>query len=119
MSIKKVLIADGREKVRFALNVLLGREEFIEVVGEAVAADSLMQQIQICSPDLILVDWGLPGLADGPSLQAIRQKCPNAALIVLSGRPEAEEEAVLAGADAFVNKTESPAHLLSVIRAHS
>ena len=55
MSTKKVLIADGREKVRFALNVLLGREEFIEVVGEAVAADSISnEQLLELDVDLLI-----------------------------------------------------------------
>jgi len=61
------------------------------------------------------VDWGLPGLEDGSLIEALLQACPDTKLIVLSGRPEVKEAAMQAGADAFVNKMETPVHLLSVI----
>jgi DNA-binding NarL/FixJ family response regulator len=110
-----VLIADGRARVRYALGVLLRRQAGIVVVGEADQAESLIEQAESLCPDLVLVDWGLPGLTNGRSIQTLRRRCPEISLIVLSGSPEAQQAALDAGADDFVNKTESAEHLLSTI----
>ncbi|GMR11658.1 MAG: hypothetical protein BMS9Abin28_2495 [Anaerolineae bacterium] len=111
----RVLIADGRARVRFGLRTLLDKQSDVEVVGEVDRAGDLIEEIRACCADLVLVDWGLPGLQDGPSIETLLQACPGTKLIVLSGRPEVKESAMQAGADAFVNKTESPVYLLSVI----
>ena len=112
----KVLIADGRERVRFGLRILLDKQTDVEVVGEANEADRLIESVRDCCADLVLMDWGLPGLEDGSWVERLREECPDAKLIVLSGKPEVKNIAIEAGADAFVNKTESPVVLLSVIR---
>lgn len=115
VAVKRVLIADGRTRVRYALGVLLRRQAGIEIVGEADRAESLIEQIEILCPDLVLVDWGLPGLTNGRSMQRLRTRCPEISMIVLSGTPEARQAALEAGADDFINKTESAEHLLSRI----
>lgn len=112
----RVLIADGRARVRFGLRTLLDKASEVEVVAEVSEAKDLLEEIQTSCADLVIVDWGLPGLEDGSSIEALRQACPQIEIIVLSGRPEAKLPALEAGADAFVNKTESPVYLLSVIQ---
>lgn len=113
----RVLIADEQAKVRFALRVLLERQAEIEVVGEASSVSALVQQAKATRPTLLLLDWGLPGLSTAHSMRAIRQLDPSLKVIVLSGRPEAGREAMLAGADGFVNKTDAPEELLTVVQS--
>ena len=48
-------------------------------------------------------------------LPALRQACPALSVIVLSGRPEAEDAALAAGADAFISKADPPEQLLAAI----
>jgi two-component system invasion response regulator UvrY len=110
-----ILIADNRPKVRFALRVLLERQPKIESVQEAVHAEDLLSRMEEACPDLVLIGWELPGLASVGSLSALRSVCPGASLIVLSGRPEARQAALSAGADAFVSKTDLPERLLATI----
>jgi DNA-binding NarL/FixJ family response regulator len=114
----KVLIADDRARVRFALGVLLGKLENIEVVGEATDAEGLMERTQECCPDLVLVDWDLPGLNEGPFIRELQNGSPETKLVVLSGQPEVRAAAIQAGADSFVNKTEGPSCLLLVIEKY-
>ena len=111
----RVLIADGRARVRFGLRTLLDKASDVEVVGEVEEADDLVEKIEACCADLVLVDWGLPGLENAALIETLRETCPEVGLIVLSGHPEVRQAALQAGADAFVNKTESPVYLLSVI----
>ena len=114
---KHILIADDQPQVRRALRLLLEQELGAEVVGEAAKADDLLAQIAAGCPDLVLLDWGLPGMAEEELLTALRSTCTELAVIVLSGQPEAEEKALAAGADAFVSKADPPERLLAAIHA--
>ena len=113
----RVLLADDRPKIRFALRLLLERQPGIEVVGEAADAEELLVRAMATFPDVVLLDWELPKLAlDGCSLSALRGVCPHLCVIVLSGRPETRKTALAAGADAFVSKIDPPERLLAAVR---
>lgn len=111
----RILLADHRLKIRFALRALLEQRPGVEVVGEAVDAEDLLTQIEATCPDLVLLDWKLQGPPAMDLLFSLRRFCPNIRVIVLSGRPEARRAALDAGADAFVSKTDSPGRLLAAI----
>ena len=113
----RVLLADDQPKVRLALRLLLEQEQGISVVGEAAEAKALLAQVAAGCPELVLLDWGLPGMAVADLLIALRQTCTALTIIVLSGQPEAEQDALRAGADAFVSKTDPPERLLAAICA--
>ena len=111
----RILLADGRPKVRFALRVLLERQPGLEVVGEASDACQLLTQVGEISPDLVLLGWELPGLAAPESLSSMRDVCPGLSVIAMSGRPEARQVALAAGADGFVSKVDPPDRLLAAV----
>lgn len=110
-----ILLADDEVRVRSALQMLLKEEPGMKVVAEVAEAEALLTQIRATRPDLVLLDWGLPGLGAVGSLPVLRLICPNLTVIVISGRPEAGREALAAGADAFVSKVDPPEYLLAVL----
>jgi len=114
---RQILIADDQPQVRRALQLLLEQELQEISVMEATDTASLLTQIAACCPDLVLLDWGLPGMAAPDLLIALRQTCATLTIIVLSGQPEADRDALRAGADAFVSKADPPEQLLAAIRA--
>jgi len=111
----RILLAEGRPKVRFALRVLLERQPQFEVVGEASNVYQLLAQVGIICPDLVLLGWELPGLASLGSLSALYEACPRVSVIAMSGRPEARQAALDAGAGSFVSKSDPPDRLLAAI----
>lgn len=111
----RVLLADSRARTRFALRTLLGQTPGFEVAGEAGDAASLLAQVKVASPQLVLLDWNLRDLASDKILPALRSLCPDLCVIVLSGRPEDEPAVMVAGADAFVSKTDPADRLLAAI----
>jgi DNA-binding NarL/FixJ family response regulator len=113
----RIMIADRRPRIRFALCALLKRQPGIEIVGEAKDADDLERQVQAAHPDVVLVDWRLEGLATGDLLADLRESVPQLYVIVLSGRPEARCAALAAGADAFVSKADPPNKLLAALNS--
>jgi DNA-binding NarL/FixJ family response regulator len=110
-----ILLADCQPKVRFALRVLLDRQPGLESVGEAVDAEGLLAKMAMTHPDLVLLSWELPGLAEVGSISALRRVCTQQKVIVLSGRTGVRKKALAAGADAFVSKTDPPERLLNAI----
>jgi DNA-binding NarL/FixJ family response regulator len=111
----RIVLADERRKVRFALRALLQRRADIEFVGEAATAQELIALVEQDSPQLILVDCELPGMELPDLVQALRTARPETMIIALSGRVDARQKAQQAGVDAFVSKGEPPERLLSAI----
>ena len=112
----RILLADDQPKVRFALRTLLERQPGIEVVGEARNGPDLSTQIEPTRPDLVLLDWELPGESALDTLSNLRTMYPALRVIALSGRSEARQAALRAGVDAFVSKSDPPERLLAAIR---
>jgi DNA-binding NarL/FixJ family response regulator len=113
----RVLLADDQTNVRSALHRLLKHEPGVNVVGEASEAKELVSQVRTVHPDLVLIDWGLPGLSAIGSLPGLRLTNPRLLVIVMSGRPETSQTALAAGANAFVSKIDPPENLLETLHA--
>jgi len=112
----RILLADDQPKVRFALRTLLDRQPDLKVVGEARNDQDLRDQIEPTGPDVVLLDWELPGARALETLYTLRIMYPALRVIALSGRSEARQAALRAGVDAFVSKSEPPERLLAAIR---
>lgn len=113
----RILLADDQPHIRSALRLLLDQEPNLNVVGEAIDAETLCTQIQVTQPDLLLLDWELPGWPETDLLAILRFLYPRLLIIALSGQIEAREAALSAGVDFFVSKCHPPAQLLSTLRA--
>ena len=111
----RVLLADDQSKVRSALRLILEQQPDLNVLGEAVDAQGLLDWVRLVCPDVVLLDWELPGLPRHDLLSTLRARCPHLKVIALSGRPEARQAALAAGADAFVSKGDPPEQLLAAV----
>jgi DNA-binding NarL/FixJ family response regulator len=111
----RILIADSQPKVRRALRVLLEERGQVHIVGEAGDAPNLLARIVSTAADLVLLDGSLSGLPMVELLSVLRRAWPEIRVIVLSPRPEVGPDALAAGADAFVSKSDPAEHLLAAI----
>ena len=117
----RVLVADDQTAVRSALRRLLKEEPGLSSVDEAVRVEGLLVKAMVTRPDLVLLDWELPGLPTVEQtrcrfLDSLRALDTHPKVIALSGRPGARRAALDAGADAFVSKGDPPERLLTAIR---
>jgi len=113
----RILVADNDARVRAALHTLLRQESAQVTVRESADVGGLATLIKEYKPDLLLLDWELPGRPAAALLFALRGLSYSPKVIVLSTRPEAEKEALDAGADAFVCKGDPPERLLGSFRS--
>lgn len=111
----RILIADDQTNVRSALRLLLEQASNIEVVGEVADATSLLLLLETRRPDLLLLDWELPGLPADHLLRLLRFEQPHLQVLALSSRPEAQQEADSAGVDGFVSKGDPPEAVLTAL----
>ena len=112
----RIVVADSDRRVRAALRVLLREEPELVLVGESSDLPCLVALVRELKPDLVLLDWELPGRPAAAVLLAQTSLDYRPKVIVFSGRPESEEAVLAAGADAFVSKGDSPEALLSAFR---
>ena len=114
---KTILLADDDADVRTVFGMSL--EQYYRVL-KAATGTSALELIGRERPDLVVLDWTMPGSSGIEVLTALRQDPLTAStpVIMLSGK---EEEADLAqaaslGAYAFLVKPFSPPQLLNTIR---
>lgn len=112
---KCILLAEAESHVRQAIRLMIQYQEDLEVMGEVGTAESLLIQVCKQTPDIILLDWSLPSIHHQRLLIALKECCPNAVIIAMSVRPEAEQAALELGADAFVLKNLPPEEFIEVI----
>ncbi len=113
----RILIADDQAEVRSALRLLIEQDSELVVAGEAEDVIGLITEAIDESPDLVLLDWELPALQRPAALIAALRGLAQSRIIVLSGRPEARQQALAAGADEFISKGDSPEGLLATLLA--
>jgi len=112
----RVLLTDDQTQMRLALRRLLEQEPELTVVGEAAEAKDLLTQVQKTQPDLVLLDWELPGLQAADLLLTMHSHYCPLKVVAFSERREARQEALAAGADAFISKEDPQEKLLTTLR---
>lgn len=112
----RVLLADRDTRICAALNLLLKSDPELIVVGESRNVDSLLKKAKSLMPDLILLDWELSGKPDASVLHQLCQISPPPWVVALSRDAEAKREALGAGADGFVSKSDSASSLVETLQ---
>ena len=118
-SSKTVLLVDDDADVRLALSMLLKSRGYRVIAAED--AISAMRSAVVNSPDLVLLDLGLPGGGGFVVMQRLRALPALAAVpvIVVTGRDpaEAKEKALRLGAAAFLQKPVDNRAVMAAVRA--
>jgi DNA-binding NarL/FixJ family response regulator len=112
----KLLIADDRPRTRRALRALLAAHPGFEVVGEASDGEEALARVAALRPDLVLLDVWMPRLDGIAATAAIKAQWPSIRVVVHSLALDRREEALAAGADAFVPKGGCADDLLGALR---
>ena len=117
----KVLVGDDREQIRSALRLFLSQNDCGEVVGEVANLDDLLEAVVTYQPDLLVLDWDLPGLQaheiNRYPLHVLRAVLPQMAIVAMSSHPESRANSLAAGVDCFASKAASPQQLFTIFRS--
>lgn len=115
----RVLLVDDHRMVREALRDALAKVADVQIVGEAGDARSAIEQAQLQSPDVIVLDIGLPDLNGMEVVVRLREAGSQAKIVVLSAYSDKRfvTEMLRSGASAYVTKSAAGTELVRAIRA--
>ena len=112
----RILLAIEDGDLRLSIELLLSQEPSVTVVGFASEAEGLLALLDSARPDLVILDWDLPGRPVTELMPHILIHFPKIRVILLGTEPAFKEMALQAGADAFVVKGDPPEKLLDAFR---
>lgn len=102
----KVVLADDHPVVVAGLRALLGSLPGFEVVGEASDGESVVREVQLSRPDVVLMDVRMPGTDGLEATRRIRATAPDTGVLVLTMLEDDETvfAAMRAGARGYLLK---------------
>ena len=116
MSRIRVFLVHDYELARRGLRRMLEVYDDIEVVAEASNALEALSQIELVSPDVILMDAELPHVSGLETMRILKERGLPGAVIVLSSDAQKLTDAVQLGARAYLVREAEADELASVIR---
>ena len=112
----KVLITDDRITSRKGLRALMLTQPEIQIIGEANNGEKAIQLIEKQKPDVVLMDAFMPKLNGLQATRIIKRRWNRIRVVMLTMHGDLREEALAAGADAFLVKGCSPEELIKEIK---
>ncbi len=113
----RILLVDDHQVVREGLRRMLELEADMEVVGEANDAKEALTQVELLSPEVILMDIKMPGVGGIELTRQLKEKQPSCNIIMLTLYDEYLAEAIEAGAVGYLLKDVKREELVRAVRA--
>lgn len=114
-----VLLVEDHELYRMGLKMLLEQAEGINLLAEACDGVEGVKKAREYSPQVILMDIGLPNMDGIEATQRIKDFLPEAKILIFTSRDSEHDifESFKAGADGYIMKGASPQQTVSAINA--
>jgi DNA-binding NarL/FixJ family response regulator len=114
-----VLLVEDHELYRMGLTMLLEKAEGINLIAEAGDGIEGVKKARELSPQVILMDIGLPNMDGIEATQRIKDFLPETKILIFTSRDSEHDifESFKAGADGYIMKGASPEQTISAIKA--
>jgi DNA-binding NarL/FixJ family response regulator len=113
----RLFIVEDYHLTRMGLMAVLSEFEELKFIGEAESAEEALTKMEAATPDVLLLDLGLPGMNGIEMAEQVRKRWPDIKIVILTSHNEEEEviAALGAGAHAYVLKDVKPNRLVHII----
>jgi DNA-binding NarL/FixJ family response regulator len=114
----RVFLVDDVRELRRLVRLTLEEDAEIEVVGEASDGRGGVEGVAETQPDVVLLDLSMPDMDGLEALPLMRERAPNARLVVLSGHEAGRVslESLDQGATRYLNKASDLEAIRSAVR---
>jgi DNA-binding NarL/FixJ family response regulator len=115
----RILLVDDHELVRRGIRALLEAEEDFEICAEAADGRCACELVQELTPDVVVMDIGMPGLNGIEATRQIRKTARRTEVLALSLH-ESEHfarEVLAAGARGYVFKSDAAQEVVQAVRS--
>ena len=115
----RVLVVDDYPSMQQALVSCLEAVDGVEVVGTAANGQEALRQALCLHPQIVIADLQMPVMDGFQLTRELRRQCPEINVIAVSGHYShaIENEAIAAGAKAFVSKVGLPEALIAAVQS--
>ncbi|HVO88477.1 MAG TPA: response regulator transcription factor [Casimicrobiaceae bacterium] len=103
----RIYIVEDSQQIRTRLHEMLTRLGRAEIVGEAENAHTAIDEILSLRPDIVILDFHLPGASGVQVLREVHPKAPATMFVMLTNYPNAQYRRICleAGASHFLDKS--------------
>ena len=114
----RVVLVEDNDTFRQTLELLFGMREEIDVVASVATGDEAAVVCSSLVPDVVLMDYRMPGLNGAEATRAVLTACPSTRVVCLSASVTQQEidDVRAAGAVACVTKDEDFDSLVATVR---
>jgi DNA-binding NarL/FixJ family response regulator len=115
----RVALVEDNKVFREALEMLLGLRADVEVVASIDNGNDVVPLCTTHKPDVVVMDYRLPGIDGVQATRVLRQACPEVAVVCLTASANAKEMEALedAGAVACLTKDRELDEIVAAIRS--
>ena len=116
-----VLLVEDHTMTRMGLSLVLEKSEGIELIAEAEDGISGVQMAKEFSPDVILMDIGLPNIDGIEATRRIKESDSDSKILIFTSRDNEDDvfASFKAGADGYIMKGATPEQTTNAIKAVS
>ena len=113
----RVVLIEDNDIFRETLELLLGLRAEVQVVGSASSGDDAVELCARLLPDVVLVDYRMPGMNGAETTRAVLRAAPRTRVICLTASVADDEiaELLAAGAVACITKDKELDHLVRAV----
>ncbi len=121
MSKISVLLVDDHALFRQGMRALLESSSHVEIVGEATDGREAIEKVRQLTPQVVLMDIGMPGMGGLEATRRILKENPGVRTLILTQYEDAEYILAMlrAGAKGYIAKTATAAELDNAIQTVS
>ncbi len=108
----QVVVVDNQVRARQSMKALLATWPAVGELREAANGLEALRLAEESQPDLVVMDVRMPEMNGIETTRLLKKRWPRIKIIVLSMYLDYREDALFAGADAFISKADPPDKLL-------
>lgn len=114
----RVVLVEDNDTFRTTLELLFGMRDEVDVVASVATGDEAAPVCAELRPDVVLMDYRMPGMNGAEATRAVLRACPSARVVCLTASVSNEEveEVHAAGAVACVTKDADFDRIIAAVR---